>query len=189
MVQLWRAFGDLVPLFLIVVLAFSITAYFVSRKRNLDSKRMILKILFALNIIAILLVTVFPMSYGLAIPRVINLVPLVGMYDLMFNSVDISVPIRNLGLNILLFVPFGFFLSLKKPSLQKKLILNVIIKGFLLSLFIEVVQYAFPMGRSADIDDLILNTVGTFLGYIIWRLFISIFSTISISNKTTERHL
>jgi glycopeptide antibiotics resistance protein len=30
------------------------------------------------------------------------------------------------------------------------------------------------MGRSADIDDLILNTLGTFLGCIIWRMIYNI---------------
>lgn len=189
MVQLWRAFGDLVPLFFTLVVAISISTYFVSRKMNWDLKRLILNMLFALSILAIMLVTVFPQYYGTGIPRVINYVPFVGMYDIMFNSVDFSVPIRNLGLNILLFIPFGFFLSFKKQSSSKKLILNVIIKGLLLSLFIEVVQFSFPMGRSSDIDDLILNTVGAFLGYIIWRLFSLIFPSILVSNKTTKRYL
>lgn len=188
MVQLWRAFGDLVPLFLVLVLVVCITVYFVSRKRNLDFKRVITNILLGLSIIGILLVTVYPRYYGTEIPRIINIIPFVGMYDIMFHSVDITVPIRNLGLNILLFVPFGLFLSLKVSSLKKKIMLNVILTGLLFSLFIEVVQFSIPTGRSADIDDLILNTIGTFFGYIIWRIFNSKFSSTSLSKGTSKSH-
>jgi glycopeptide antibiotics resistance protein len=120
-VQLWRAFGQLVPLFLIIVLAVCIIAYVVNKKRKLDFKIVIVNLLFWLSIIGILLVTVYPKTYGSGMPRFINIVPFVGMYNNMFHSVDITVPIRNFGLNILLFVPFGFFLTLKKTSFQKKL--------------------------------------------------------------------
>ncbi|MGD7044668.1 VanZ family protein [Jeotgalibacillus proteolyticus] len=187
MVQLWRAFGDLVPLFLIIVLAICITIDFVNKKKKIDFKRLILNILFGLSIIGILLVTVYPRYYGMETPRIINIVPFVGMYDIMFRSVDIAVPIRNLGLNVLLFVPFGFFLSLKISSLQNKITLIVILTGLLLSLFIEVFQFSIPMGRSADIDDLILNTIGAFIGYIIWT-FYSKFPSISLSKGTSNGH-
>ncbi|SFC29863.1 Glycopeptide antibiotics resistance protein [Alkalibacterium subtropicum] len=189
MVQLWRAFGELVPLFLIIVLVIYITVYFISKKKNLDFKRVSINILLGLSIIGILLVTVYPRYYGTEIPTIINIVPFTGMYDIMFHSVDITVPIRNLGLNILLFVPFGFFLSQKISSLQKKVRLNLILAGLLFSLFIEVVQFSIPMGRSADIDDLILNTVGAFLGYIIWKILNSKFPSISLSKKTSKGHM
>lgn len=111
MVQLWRAFGHLVSLFLIIVLVVCIITYVVSRKRKLDFKRVIVNLLFGFSIIGILLVTVYPEEFGHRMLRVVNLVPFVGMYNILFHSVDITVPIRNLGFNILLFVPFGFFLT------------------------------------------------------------------------------
>ncbi|MDQ6597990.1 VanZ family protein [Bacillus salipaludis] len=184
MVQLWRAFGHLVPLFLIIVLGVSVITYFVSKKRKSD--RVIVNLLFIFSIIGILLVTVYPNAYGPGMPRVVNIVPLVGMYNILFHSVDITIPIRNLGLNILLFVPFGFFLTLKTSSFQRKLNLFVILTGFIFSLFIETVQFAIPMGRSSDIDDVILNTIGTFLGYIIWKLFNSKSSSISSFKETSN---
>ncbi|TDK52378.1 VanZ family protein [Bacillus salipaludis] len=183
-VQLWRAFGHLVPLFLIIVLGVSVITYFVSKKRKSD--RVIVNLLFIFSIIGILLVTVYPNAYGPGMPRVVNIVPLVGMYNILFHSVDITIPIRNLGLNILLFVPFGFFLTLKTSSFQRKLNLFVILTGFIFSLFIETVQFAIPMGRSSDIDDVILNTIGTFLGYIIWKLFNSKSSSISSFKETSN---
>lgn len=189
MVQLWRAFGHLVPLFLIILLAICIITYVVSRKKKLDFKSVIVNLLLGLSIIGIILVTVYPEDFGHAMPRVVNLVPFVGMYKILFYSVDITVPIRNLGFNILLFVPFGFFLTLKTSSFQKKLNLFVILTGFLFSLFIETVQFAIPMGRSSDIDDVILNTIGTFLGFMIWKLLNSKSTSISLSKETLNRKI
>lgn len=68
-------------------------------------------------------------------------------------------------LNIVLFLPLGFFL----PLLFKKYnrISEVALTGFLLSLSIELVQM---FGRGAtDINDLITNTLGTVLGYFIYK--------------------
>lgn len=70
-------------------------------------------------------------------------------------------------LNILLFLPLGFFL----PLLFKKYnrISAAALTGFLLSLSIELVQM---FGRGAtDINDLITNTVGAVLEYLIYKLF------------------
>ncbi|WP_265938414.1 VanZ family protein [Bacillus thuringiensis] len=172
MVELWRAFGGLIPLFFMITLIV-IVSVLLFPKRSVESKKLFLNTLFMLTIIGILLITIFPSRYGQAQPRIINYVPFVGMYDIMFHSVDITVPIRNLGFNILLFVPFGFFLSWRKYS-YGKLLLNVTLKGLFLSFVIEMFQYIIPMGRSADVDDLILNTFGAFLGYAIWRMLYNI---------------
>lgn len=76
----------------------------------------------------------------------------------------ISGPIDTI-LNVILFVPLGFFL----PLLYKKYhrFSRVILTGFLFSLSIEIVQM---FGRGAtDINDLITNTLGTCLGYYIYE--------------------
>ena len=81
----------------------------------------------------------------------------------------ISGPIDAI-LNIVLFVPLGFFL----PLLYKKYsrISNIALTGFLFSLSIEIVQM---FGRgSTDINDLITNTVGASLGYFIYKWFVRI---------------
>ena len=170
MTQLWRAFGNLIPLFLIIAIVIGVIGYFVSKKSNLAFKRILINSLVVMSTLGILLVTLYPKYSGTEFPRVVNLVPFVEMYDMIFHSVSISVPILNLGLNILLFVPFGFFLSWKMSIINKKLVSRIILIGFLLSLLIEVTQYFVPMDRAADIDDLILNTIGTTLGYIIWKI-------------------
>ena len=86
----------------------------------------------------------------------ISLIPFLGM---------ITGPIDTI-LNLVLFVPLGFFL----PLLYKKYhhIKNVVLTGFLFSLSIEIIQM-FGWGAT-DINDLIINTVGACLGYLIYYL-------------------
>ena len=68
--------------------------------------------------------------------------------------------------NIVWFVPFGFLL----PTIQNKLKSYVVIPiGFCLSLFIEVSQLIFDKGMF-EIDDLVLNTAGVVIGYIIYKV-------------------
>lgn len=73
---------------------------------------------------------------------------------------------RHFILNIVAFVPFGFFL----PLLYKKhcSIKSVAVVGFLFSSCIELVQM-FGWGAT-EIDDLIANTLGVSLGYLLYCL-------------------
>lgn len=63
------------------------------------------------------------------------------------------------GGNIAWFVPLGFYLGL----VQKYPIRRAVLCGFLLSLFIEVMQFVLGTGVS-EIDDLLLNTLGSAVG-------------------------
>ncbi|CDX05185.1 VanZ-like protein [Desulfitobacterium hafniense] len=81
------------------------------------------------------------------------------------------IPFQSEGLftyymNILMVMPLGFLL----PYLWKNFrnIFKVALTGFLFSVFIEFSQLF--TNRLVDIDDLMMNTVGAVLGYIIWRV-------------------
>ena len=69
-------------------------------------------------------------------------------------------------LNVLLFIPLGFFLPLLYEGFDR--VGRTILAGFLISLCIETVQM-FGCG-SSDINDLITNTAGTCLGYYVFVL-------------------
>lgn len=47
---------------------------------------------------------------------------------------------------------------------------GTVLVGFLTSLAIEIAQYVFALGYS-DIDDLLMNTLGAFLGALVARAF------------------
>lgn len=77
--------------------------------------------------------------------------------------------------NIVGFMPFGFFscLLFKGGSARKAVLI-----GLSVSIFIEAWQLFIP--RCTDIDDLWLNTLGAFLGYLLWRV---------LPTRFTERFL
>ena len=66
--------------------------------------------------------------------------------------------------NVIWFVPFGMYLCRNRPaSREGRGVWPVVLCGFLFSLLIETMQYIFGTGCS-DLDDLILNTCGVWLG-------------------------
>lgn len=68
--------------------------------------------------------------------------------------------------NVLMFTPLGFIypLAFKKKQNFKRTVVSMMLFSFL----IEFIQYF--IGRSADVDDIILNTVGGMLGYGIYAI-------------------
>lgn len=66
--------------------------------------------------------------------------------------------------NIILFVPIGFLLPLVFRKME--FFPLTVLAGFFLSLFIEIMQL--PQHRSSDVDDLWLNTLGAFIGYLFY---------------------
>jgi glycopeptide antibiotics resistance protein len=75
-------------------------------------------------------------------------------------------------LNIILFVPFGFLFPIIFRELLNRLKVpevSTVFIGCIFSLAIETMQYITGRGL-ADIDDLINNTFGTILGYLIYRV-------------------
>ena len=73
--------------------------------------------------------------------------------------------IKNVLGNMIMFLPFGFFVSyfLKVEKFHLPLILTLIA-----SISIEIVQMM--IGRVFDVDDLLLNLVGGMLGYWIYNI-------------------
>ncbi len=73
--------------------------------------------------------------------------------------------IRSLLLNVILFCPFGAAVSDLLP--QRKTIISRVIMacsiGLVMSLLIEWAQYRLYLGN-AEADDVICNTLGTFIG-------------------------
>lgn len=67
--------------------------------------------------------------------------------------------------NLLLFVPVAFVVRFLFPRTKNW---QVILFGFLLSVSIEVLQYVFEVGYS-EIDDVIVNTLGTILGLCLYK--------------------
>lgn len=93
-----------------------------------------------------------------------NLVPFreIKRFIIYREQLGMAAVFSNLAGNILIFAPFGFLL----PTMSRKLrsFFRVTLLGMELSLIVECVQLVTKTG-SCDIDDLLLNTVGSMLGY------------------------
>ena len=74
--------------------------------------------------------------------------------------------------NILGFIPFGFFLPLISKRFRNGFVVALL--GFLTSTLIEILQMLTKAGV-CDIDDVILNTAGAVIGYILFLLCEMIF--------------
>ena len=71
----------------------------------------------------------------------------------------------NLAGNILAFIPLGFLLPAAFVSMRKAY--RTILAGLAVSMAGEILQYVFAVGV-CDIDDMILNTAGTAIGYAVF---------------------
>ncbi|MFB7075134.1 VanZ family protein [Streptomyces sp. NPDC056290] len=73
--------------------------------------------------------------------------------------------VKQLGGNVLLGVPFGVLLPLL--SRRTRGLVRVALLTIVTMLFVELVQGALITGRAFDIDDVMLNTTGALLGYLL----------------------
>ncbi len=73
----------------------------------------------------------------------------------------------NLAGNVIGFIPFGMLTPILFPVAKR--MISVICLTFLLSLSFETLQLIFKVG-SFDVDDLLLNTIGGLLGYILYKV-------------------
>lgn len=75
--------------------------------------------------------------------------------------------VRQIILNVIMMMPFGFLL----PLVKKQNLLSCLFWTFLFSLGIELTQPLINGFRAADITDLITNTIGGLLGYFLYLAF------------------
>ena len=83
------------------------------------------------------------------------------------NIIGIESFIVNIFGNILAFTPFGFLLPRISPD-NKKLI-KITLRTLQFSLTIELLQLVFKVGIF-DVDDLLMNTLGGIIGYLIYKI-------------------
>lgn len=83
------------------------------------------------------------------------------------NDINTGIVIINLVTNLLLFAPMGFFIPMlfqDKIKNTKQFLIIIIILTFL----VEIIQFITYRG-STDIDDIILNTIGASIVYILMK--------------------
>ena len=91
-----------------------------------------------------------------------NFIPFKEMFRYEIGSKSF---IKNILGNVLLFIPYGIAIAY---YVKTKKIRYSIILGLILSLTIEITQYL--VGRVFDVDDIILNLIGSILGFSMYML-------------------
>lgn len=187
------------PFYISVIPIIILNIVFISEKRkilNIDFKlrEKIITIGFILSIIFVLSITIgncANFSFKNLKFSGINLIPGKELYTQYLFAIKGDIhSILNLFGNIIIFMPFGFFLSMYYKDDTKERF-KVILNAIILSLIIEFLQLF--IGRASDINDIILNTMGVFLGRCIFCyfnvIFEDFFSTINLKCINTDNNI
>ncbi len=150
-------------IFIVVICTVRIS-YIRSTNQKIILHNEIFNLLFIIYVLLLFeLLTGTENSYGSGI----NNIPFKEIMRYEFGS---KMFIYNVLGNILIFVPFGYFIS---RYVKPKKILPIIVDALITSVTVETVQL--KIGRSFDIDDIILNIVGAIIGYFVYIAFDAIY--------------
>ena len=179
--------------YLLVGMGIGIISHFLVRRQKKFSffSRDMVVITFGAYILALLSQTIFPkIDFGILSdggkPYInvyyiesniaqVNLIPfntivkfITGKGIDVATSDILKVSMLNILGNVVLFMPLGFLMPVLWGKCRTlKIVLAI---GIIISVFIEIVQ--FFIGRSLDIDDVILNSIGCVSGYIVYKCIV-----------------
>ncbi|MDY5873276.1 MAG: VanZ family protein [Bacilli bacterium] len=150
-------------IFIVVICTVRIS-YIRSTNQKIILHNEIFNLLFIIYVLLLFeLLTGTENSYGSGI----NNIPFKEIMRYEFGS---KMFIYNVLGNILIFVPFGYFIS---RYVKPKKIFPIIVDALITSVTVETVQL--KIGRSFDIDDIILNIAGAIIGYFVYIAFDAIY--------------
>ena len=159
-----KAITENYPMLLIftVVIVSIRTVYLIVNKEKFVFYKELISFAFLLySLLLFYVVTFQDINYGTN-----NYVPFKEIFRYEFGS---KVFIHNIIGNIILFIPFGFFVS---TILKTKKVLPILFLSLVTSSVIEYTQLL--IGRTFDIDDIILNLCGGLIGYFVYIFLITI---------------
>ncbi|MCM3358045.1 VanZ family protein [Psychrobacillus sp. MER TA 171] len=92
------------------------------------------------------------------------------------DDISFGIAFINILGNIIPFIPLGFLIPAAIPSQRN--IIKTMISCFLLILSIEILQLIFFLG-SFDVDDVILNLLSCFIGFMLFIAYKNIFKIVA----------
>lgn len=153
-----NTFSYMIPTAIIIFAIGSGIKFLFKKTIKLHIPSMLCEFVWILILLSILQITgIIGGSFGITSP-------LDGSMHFSFSLFDEGLSIATL-LNIALLIPFGFFSPIVFKRIQSKWIYGILI-GFIFSVTIEFLQTF--TGRFAQVNDILMNTLGTFIGYEIW---------------------
>lgn len=146
---------------MLVIIYFSV---FKNGWKKINNREILIKTLMYFYIVLVMCVTLIPITTvkAFSINNFLTSVNIIPFIDVINRYGDFN---RQILLNIIMTIPFGFLLPL---SDNKYKFFKVVVLTFIFSLFIEILQPILTFNRVADVTDLITNTFGGIIGYLIY---------------------
>ncbi|MEO6720568.1 MAG: VanZ family protein [Ferruginibacter sp.] len=147
--------------------------------KSFQLKSELVIVLFVFYIATVLALTILPVSVShFQNPKEpgVNFIPLINTYRYLTGKllsphhIVASFFTENIIGNLVLFIPLGIFLPIIFPGLRsfKKIVFISFISSFSIEM-IQLILREFGTYRMADIDDIILNSVGGMIGYFLYK--------------------
>ena len=155
--QIFGGAWPMIVIFTIILSSIRIT-YLIVKKQKLVLYKELTYLLFVIYILSLFYIVTFQDdNYGMS-----NFVP---FREMLRYKIGSKLFFRNIVGNILLYMPLGFFVT---AYIDERKIFPTMIISLITTISIELVQLV--IGRVFDIDDIILNLFGGFLGALIFTL-------------------
>lgn len=146
----------MLTIFLVVIATLRITYLRINNEKFIFHKEFLslIFVLYAMLLFGLLTNTELNSSSG------INLVPFI---EIMRYKIGSDSFMLNVIGNILIFIPFGYLVS---NYIKASKVSHIAIVSVIISFAVELVQHY--IGRSFDIDDIILNVIGSIIGFFLY---------------------
>lgn len=145
----------MIIIFTIVIVSIRIMYLIVHKEKFLFYKEVLLLAFLLYALLLFYVVTFQDVNYGTN-----NFTPFHEIFRYEFGS---KVFMHNIVGNIILFIPFGYFVS---HVMQTKNPFPTFIISVITSVVIEFTQL--KIGRTFDVDDILLNIIGSMVGFIVF---------------------
>ena len=166
----------MIIIFTVVIISIRIVYLITNKEKFVFYKEMFSLAYLLYALLLFYVVTFQDVNYGTN-----NFIPFHEIFRYEFGS---KVFMHNIVGNIILFIPFGFFVS---HIMKSRNPFAMLVVSLITSITIEFTQL--KIGRTFDVDDIILNLIGSILGFLIYyimdsieRKFPSIFSSTLFKN-------
>lgn len=152
-----------------------------ARKNNIPKRRVLHISVFILYMCAVVALTLFPLVFDRAYCQpsdcIENRIQPIPFYTIS-NMIRYGLPIYSviqIGGNLIMTIPFGIVLPVLTSGVVNKRRQFLSVFAIVLPIKIEVTQLMIGVlfgtfYRTMDIDDIILNTAGVFIGYGLYRI-------------------
>ncbi|WP_203340358.1 VanZ family protein [Planococcus beijingensis] len=168
----------LLPLFLIFLIYLLVSTFFKRNYYGMGQFTLVLS--FAIYLLSMLHLVIFPIEVNLGEYR--NLTP---WYKAANFIPILTIDVKTFVLNVIMLVPLGMYLPFLSRKIQS--IKQAARLGFFVSLLFELTQLAIRIllgsGRSTDINDLIANTLGAVIGFLLIRQVLKLSLAQSVFHK------